>query len=802
VSCTPCSGNTVSTEGQCTKCELGKIANHKKTNCDTCNERESFVKGWSNISGNGCGCQPEGGARNNNGFYDARKALIVCFHDGFKQADVDDAYNTMRKENFRHKCQECPTCVDCSSGTPKLRDGYTLSGTGQLQRGEFVVKKTAGVLERQCTRHADGKGVCPNASSSTHRWAVHYAYFCDQDTAVTPTDMQHFNYFTDKPANARCNSAAHPTVLEVRSVMPLADFEKQDAGTQHKCSKGYAGQFCRSCNNSDDSLYYKPPSNHSCVPCTNADAVHLQYLAIPVIALLLSIVFALVRCCHKNPQVMPPSTVQLRKFGTGVASATEGQDDFEDHTGPQQRHGRLSLFRVALFPLIKILITYVQVTGQLAHVLHVTYPPHFSKGVGSFKWLLDVWSLFISPECLGFGSFWDKWFLRIVCQPAFFFFMVYVVYIVELSWGETVQQAAENRKQNMLRALFLSYPSMCNVAFCALDCRAVDNTESVLVDDDRIYCDTPTHQLYRLLSCGVIVAFGMGIPLWFGQRIRAASKKAWMPLTQKTEFLSCEALIERVAAELVFEVNMGSKTTGVAPKANPAMQTMAMGEAASGLSRQTSSEDARGAAAGHRERDEARLSDHLKHDVKAAFIETTALAHFSSLTEAYRPEPRCVYFESVDMLRKLVLVGLVVLAGRGSILQNVLANVLSFGFFALHVSRMPFKMREDNWLRASCEFHVFWTITTAFVMKSDLSHEELYGIKVQKLFYDWVLLVSLVICVPVMFLAALYSKLQRVPALSLESPALVPQAAFARYRVGLASSTDRSDLKKCVLPSC
>ena len=37
------------------------------------------------------------------------------------------------------------------------------------------------------------------------------------------------------------------------------------------------------------------------------------------------------------------------------------------------------------------------------------------------------------------------------------------------------------------------------------------------------------------------------------------------------------------------------------------------------------------------------------------------------------------------MLRKLALVGLVVLVGRGSVAQVAAGTVLSFGFFALHV---------------------------------------------------------------------------------------------------------------------
>ena len=43
----------------------------------------------------------------------------------------------------------------------------------------------------------------------------------------------------------------------------------------------------------------------------------------------------------------------------------------------------------------------------------------------------------------------------------------------------------------------------------------------------------------------------------------------------------------------------------------------------------------------------------------------------------------------MDMLRKLSLVGFVVLVGRGSVAQIAFGNVLSFGFFAAHMYCFP-----------------------------------------------------------------------------------------------------------------
>merc|ERR1712230_222482 len=143
----------------------------------------------------------------------------------------------------------------------------------------------------------------------------------------------------------------------------------------------------------------------------------------------------------------------------------------------------------------------------------------------------------------------------------------------------------------------------------------------------------------------------------------------------------------------------------------------------------------------------------LDDQVKAAYIETTRLQPYMSVSEAYsayRPGMRrCLVlpwsnstWESVDMLRKIALVGVVVLVGRGSIAQLLLSIMLSFMFFSFHVKMWPMKTNVDNYFRAACEFHVFVTILVAFAMKSDLSHE-----KVTSEYYDWFLAGSLVVFV-------------------------------------------------------
>ena len=163
------------------------------------------------------------------------------------------------------------------------------------------------------------------------------------------------------------------------------------------------------------------------------------------------------------------------------------------------------------------------------------------------------------------------------------------------------------------------------------------------------------------------------------------------------------------------------------------------------------------------------------------------------LTAAY--SPKYLYWESLDMLRKLSLVGLVLVVGRGSMAQLAAAILLSFGFFALQMSTMPYKLKQDNLLRALTEGHVFVVILAAMILRSDLRWEI-----VDVGFYDWVLFISFIIMVPCAACAAVLSKVRyviRVLATQTDAGNVGQQQTLALclQSLGLAEDSDRDCLK-------
>ena len=85
-----------------------------------------------------------------------------------------------------------------------------------------------------------------------------------------------------------------------------------------------------------------------------------------------------------------------------------------------------------------------------------------------------------------------------------------------------------------------------------------------------------------------------------------------------------------------------------------------------------------------------RMATELGVEVKTAeyvIRDVTIGRSYSFLMDAYVPD--YLYWESLDMIRKLALVGLVLMVGRGSVAQLSAAIMLSFGFFALQMFTWP-----------------------------------------------------------------------------------------------------------------
>jgi hypothetical protein len=105
---------------------------------------------------------------------------------------------------------------------------------------------------------------------------------------------------------------------------------------------------------------------------------------------------------------------------------------------------------------------------------------------------------------------------------------------------------------------------------------------------------------------------------------------------------------------------------------------------------------------------------------------------FSFLVVYYKPQHW--YWEPVELVRKLLLSGILSLVGRGSIAQAALGTAISFAFFALHLKVEPYKTSTLNFVKAVSEVQLFVVLQTSVILQqynvgfdSETLQPEAYG---------------------------------------------------------------------------
>ena len=155
------------------------------------------------------------------------------------------------------------------------------------------------------------------------------------------------------------------------------------------------------------------------------------------------------------------------------------------------------------------------------------------------------------------------------------------------------------------------------------------------------------------------------------------------------------------------------------------------------------------------------------------------------------------------MLRKLTLVGLVLLFGRGTTAQLVVGVIISSAFFAAHVATMPYKDHWDNCFKAASELHVFFAIIMAIALNSG-SAAALEQEVLTPSFYEYFLMVTFFVLLPASFFATVAMKLRDVQQVlstaedEIDGSRAKLRRAYDLQRLGLATEDDRVLLERYI----
>jgi hypothetical protein len=257
---------------------------------------------------------------------------------------------------------------------------------------------------------------------------------------------------------------------------------------------------------------------------------------------------------------------------------------------------------------VRIVITYVQITGELGRVLEFTPPEMFKALVDTLAAMfrLDVLDVFSSAKCLGVDTFHHKWIVQVVIVPLVVTLVPIVVFLIKRQKDHAV--AADEIKGQLFFVVFLVYPSVCSHCFACLMTLQVAPDVAVLVSDDRLLYGDDEHMPYRYASMALIALFAFGVPVG----------AAGLLFFKAQEHLKPDTTLKAHVSE-AFHISMG--------EAEAAVNDIVMGSV------------------------------------------------YGFLTNAFKP--KFFMAESLDMLRKLALVGGLVFVQRGSVTQTMIGQGLA-----------------------------------------------------------------------------------------------------------------------------
>eukprot|EP01043_Picozoa_sp_COSAG02_P060898 COSAG02_NODE_8058_length_2728_cov_3.738684_2_plen_740_part_00 len=550
--CEECGEGLVSTNGVCTHCLGDEVPNSRgaATACIKC--RDPTQTGVNGV----CVCR--------DGYYNASDRLLEC-------VDSDVGFELTSKATSQ--CQRCPVCGVCDQKNityPLVTPGFTELPPTVTAMWTFDIQEVR--LAFRCDlkkgRQGDNEACRPRFPGETSGYREHNmssACVLGRTGYLCLSCVEGYHTVQRRCIPCPPGVVNSPTLLTIGAMIVLA-----------ACAYWWAQWWTRwQINHHDvstghrDDLGARLASEHS---------------------------FA-------NPMV---ANVDRNMLESGLINRTI--DDATFTIASEQLWKRLRVLARATFQPLRMVISWVQITSQIGGVLHIRYPPQFESAIDALRFLEDTFSVIFDSECTGFDGFLAQWKLKVIVLPCSAALLVAGAYAF-LHSENGAPHATQQAKSYGFGFVFLLYPSICNTAFAAFECRELVKGQEprILEADDRLLCGSVEMQIVQSLSMAVIAVVALGVPLLFTLLLvqHARAYKSTRP-----------ELNAAVAARLAVEFKV-----------------------------------------------DANIADYIVRDV-------TAMGQsFSFLLDAYTFE--CYYWETLDLLRKLLLVGLVLLVRRGSVAQNV-----------------------------------------------------------------------------------------------------------------------------------
>ena len=373
-------------------------------------------------------------------------------------------------------------------------------------------------------------------------------------------------------------------------------------------------------------------------------------------------------------------------------SGSGAESNYAEPARKRRKHSQLEHFVQLTFHPVKIIITFAQVLSTLGPVLHVKFPPiidQISVWLRFFMVNLRDW---VEIDCVKGLDYYALWTINVFALPFLLLGLVQLRYLFALGQDNTDAEKAERAEQKMQRRssfFFVLFLLYPNIC----------------------------NNAFGIFNCRVLGPDAYFLVEDF--RVSCSS--------------DLHALFQCVAFLVIIFVAIGVPTAALAMliKSSKASTESSDAEIASKVCHECG----------------LRNGSFTADMVKDVYMHK----NFNFMIDAYRS--RMYYWESIDLMRKCLLTGAIVLFGRGSVAQVILALCLCFLFFSLQMKMFPYRHAEDNWLKACTEAQIFLTVVVAMLLKCDMSTEA-----IQMPTYDTLLVCSFMFLTPIPFVLAIWAK--------------------------------------------
>lgn len=728
--CDACGQQMISNGSACVKCPPGHQPASDGVTCESC-----LVFGGTQYSVDGQQCKqcPSGSVSNINGTacacepgrYDASNGIVTCVDNNWKpdmfssNTEYSVAYNQLLEHRQQHHALQCIACPSC------LDCLYVDSTDYRVKAGFSLATSTTATLAKKVDTILLRCNVQINSDESSV-----------QDSTTNP-GLEAYNLSTEEDSNLVCLG-----------------------GTMHdglKCRHGHTGILCSSC---EEGFGKK---QGPCVPCqeTIKAVVILQIMA-AILAMCLISGILLIGLSFAIGDVYETLEIDNAKIGHVANPMYDKKDSsaaaFADDENTENREPEceqdadsrkfnkarqqitgvvrvvtknailrsckrllLSFIGIGAQPF-RIFLSYWQIAGQLTTVLHFKLPSMISGIFATFQPFVANISGLIALECAGLRNWYTSWLFQVIVIPISLWTLTLGFFLYRRQYtnqNSTVNPVAMLQDDAFL-VLFIVYPFVTNRLFVVLNCRQLNEFHSVLVDDYNSSCDTDVHFWYRTAAVIAIVVFSLGVPAGLIVIMLRHKHSQLDKLNSPSwQFVARKAMIKLDCGDL--------------------------------------------------------------QEIKNTMIAVLLSKRYGSIVSAYKPG--LFFFECIEMIRKLILVGVLALVPVGSSLQTAAGLVCSFLFFAAHIHFMPLRFWEDNLLKATTEVHLFIVFLLVLTLKTQPSGEVAATEE-----YDIIASITFVIMVPVTTIVCIILKWRTVVTSAAHNKDLTKtellKTAFKRHLIG------------------